>query len=400
MSHLDLLRLAAGAVRAHRLRSALTMLGIVIGVASVILLTSIGEGTRQYVLAELLQFGTDVIAIRPGRTSTTGLPGAIGATVRKLTLEDAQAMLRVPGVLRTLPLVIGNARVEAGGRGRSVLIAGVTSDFPTMWKVGVRQGTFLPPADARRGAAVTVLGPRLKSEIFGDANALGEYVRIGGQRFLVIGVMAPKGVVLGLDLDDRAYVPVASAQHLFNREGLVEMHLQFNPHMGEKAVTAGIEAALRARHGGEEDFTIVSQTDMLAVFDRVLAIVSAGVGAIGGISLLVGAIGILTMMWISVNERTAEIGLARALGATPGQLLRLFLFEASLLSLAGGVLGVAAGTGIAQALRLALPGLPVQTRPSYVVGAIAMSLAVGLASGVLPARRAAALDPVEALRTE
>lgn len=400
MSRLDLLRLAAGAVHAHRLRSALTMLGIVIGVASVILLTSIGEGTRQYVLAELLQFGTDLIAVRPGRTSTTGLPGAVAATVRKLTIEDAQAMLRVPGVLRTLPLVIGNARVEAGERGRSVLIAGVTADFPAMWKVGVRQGTFLPPGDPHRGSAVTVLGPKLKSEVFGNANALGEHVRIGGQRFLVIGVMAPKGVVLGLDLDDRAYVPVASAQRLFNREGLLEMHLQFNPQMREDAVTAAIKAALQARHAGEEDFTILSQTDMLGVFDRVLGIVSIGVGAIGGISLVVGAIGILTMMWISVNERTAEIGLARALGATPNQLLRLFLFEASILSLAGGVLGVAAGTGIAQALRLALPGLPVHTRPSYLVGAIAMSLAVGLASGVLPARRAAALDPVEALRAE
>lgn len=397
---LDILRLAFGAVRAHRLRSALTMLGILIGIASVILLTSIGEGTRQYVLAEFLQFGTDLIVIRPGKTMTTGIPGAIGSTVRKLTVEDAEALRRVAGVRNVLPIVIGNARVEVGSRGRSVFVPGVTPAFLPMWKVRVRQGAFFPDSDPRRGAPITVLGPTLKRELFGAGNALGEHVRIGGQRFLVIGVMAPVGVLLGIDVDDRAYVPVATAQDLFNREELTEIHLQFATHLGLQTVLGGIKQTLKARHGGEEDFTIVSQTDMIAIFDRVIGIISVGVAAIGGISLLVGAIGILTMMWISVNERTAEIGLAHALGATPAQILRLFLFEATLLSVAGGALGVAAGMGTAWALRLALPGLPVQTPVGYVVGAIAMSLAVGVASGVLPARRAAALDPVEALRAQ
>jgi putative ABC transport system permease protein len=400
MTELELLRLAAGAVRAHRLRSALTMMGILIGIASVILLTSIGEGARQYVTKEFLQFGTDVIIVRPGRTITTGIPGAVGATVRKLTIDDGEAMLRVAGVEKVLPIVIGNARVEAEGRGRSVFICGVTPDFLPVWKVAVRQGLFFAGSDPRRGAPVTVLGPTLKRELFGEANALGEHVRIAGKRFLVTGIMEPKGVLLGLDVDDRAYVPVATAQNLFNREGLTEVHLQFSTRLPETTVRAGITQAMKARHGGDEDFTIVSQTEMLAIFDRVIGIISVGVTAIGGISLVVGAIGILTMMWISVSERTSEIGLARALGATPSQLLRLFLFEASVLSLAGGMLGVAAGMGIAEALRLVLPGLPVHTPPHYVAAAIAMSLAVGLASGVLPARRAAALDPVEALRTE
>jgi putative ABC transport system permease protein len=397
---LEILRLAGGAVRAHRLRSALTMLGILIGIASVILLTSIGEGTRQSVLAEFLQFGTDVIVIRPGRTLTTGVPGALGATVRKLTIEDSEALRRVAGVEKTMPLVVGNGRVEAGERGRSVFILGLSPDFEQVWKVGVRQGAFLPAGDPRRGAPVAVLGPTLKREIFGSRNPLGEHVRIGGQRFLVIGVTEPKGVLLGLDLDDRVYVPVASAQRLFNRDELTEIHLIFNTRIGVQAAVAGIRRALEARHGGEEDFTIVTQTDMLAVFDRVLGIISLGVGAIGGISLVVGAIGILTMMWISVNERTAEIGLARAIGATPGQVLRLFLFEASLVSLAGGALGVAAGLGLAEALRLLIPKLPVHTPTGYVAAAIGVSLLVGLLSGVLPARRAAALDPVDALRAE
>jgi putative ABC transport system permease protein len=400
ISQLELLRLAGGAVVAHRLRSALTMLGVLIGIASVILLTSIGEGARQYVMAEFMQFGTDVIIVRPGRTITTGFPGAIGATVRKLTIDDGEALLRVPGVEKVLPISIGNARVEAEGRGRSVFICGVTPDFLPVWKVAVRQGAFFTGSDPRRGAPITVLGPTLKRELFGDGNALGEHVRIAGKRFLVTGVMEPKGLILGLDVDDRAYIPVATAQTLFNRDGLTEVHLQFATRLGESRVRAGIAAAMRARHGGDEDFTIVSQTEMLAIFDRVIGIISVGVSAIGAISLVVGAIGILTMMWISVNERTAEIGLARALGATSGQLLRLFLFEASLLSLAGGGLGILTGMAVAEALRLAVPRLPVYTPPEYVASAIAVSLAVGLVSGVLPARRAAALDPVDALRTE
>jgi putative ABC transport system permease protein len=400
MSRIELFRLALGAVVSHRLRSALTMLGILIGIASVILLTSIGEGTRRFVMAELLQFGTDVIFIRAGRITTTGPPTAILSTVRKLTIEDAIALRRVPGVLRSMPVVVGNARVEAGPRGRSIFVIGVTSDAPHAWKVGVGQGRFLPSGDPRRSGPMTVLGPRTKEELFGGANAVGEHVRIGGERFLVVGVMAPKGVLLGLDIDDRAYIPVASAQQLFNSDGLTEIHVQFATGLGVKTVSERITKTMKDRHSGEEDFTLISQTDMLSLFDRVLAIVSTGVTAIGGIALIVGAIGILTMMWISVNERTSEIGVARALGATPNQVMMLFLIEAAILSFAGGALGVAAGMGIAWSLQVAFPGLPVVARWGYVAAALAMSMAVGLLSGVVPARRAAALDPVEALRAE
>lgn len=399
MTDLDLMRLAGGAVRAHRLRSGLTMLGIMIGIASVILLTSIGEGTRRFVMAELLQFGTDVIFIRAGKITTSGPPTAILSTVHQITIEDAEALRRVYGVIRTVPISVGNARVEAGPRGRSVLIVGTTADAPPAWKVDIGIGRFLPPTDPRRGGPITVLGPRTKQELFGARNPIGEHVRIGGQRFLVIGVMAPKGVILGLDLDDRAYIPVSTALEMFNRDDLTEIHVQFATSAGVDAVSRGVTRVLSARHG-EEDFTLISQTDMLGLLDRVLGVVSAGVTAIGGISLVVGAIGILTMMWISVTERTSEIGVARALGATPEQVQRLFLVEAAILSLAGGALGVAAGMGVARALQLVVPGLPVQTRPGYIAGAIAMSLGVGLISGVLPARRAAALDPVEALRAD
>jgi putative ABC transport system permease protein len=400
MSWREFLRLSWGAVAAHRLRSALTMLGILIGIAAVILLTSIGEGTRRYVLDEFTQFGTNIMAINPGNTKTSGAPGALAGTIRKLTLGDAEALRRVPGVQNVVPVVMGMARVESGERGRSVFIYGVNSEMPAIWKINTRQGAFLPEMDLRRAAPLVVLGPKVKREIFDEANPLGRYVRIGGFRFQVIGIMEPKGQILGWDMDDAAYIPVASAQRVFNRDELIEIDVLFSQQMASDTVAREVKRVLIERHDDEEDFTITTQTEMLDVMDRVMGIVSVAVGGIGAISLVVGAIGILTMMWISVNERTTEIGLAKAIGAGSGQILGLFLIEAAMLSLVGGILGVAAGIGVARAIKLALPGFPVHTPLRYVIAALLVSLAVGLLSGALPARRAAGLDPVEALRAE
>jgi len=396
----DLLRLAVAAVTAHRLRSALTTLGIVVGIASVILLTSLGEGTRRYVLSEFSQFGTHLLAVSPGRVKTQGIPGAVGGTTHLLTVEDAEAMRRVPGVVKTVPVSFGTARVVAGERARSVVIYGVTADATDVWRYRVAQGRFLPEGDPRQGAPLAVLGPKLKRELFGESNPLGERIRIGEFRFLVIGVLEPKGQFLGFDIDDAAYIPVASAKSLFGREDLVEIDALFSPNLPAERIIEGIRQLLVSRHGGEEDFTITTQNEMLGVLDRVLSIISLAVGGIGAISLLVGAIGILTMMWISVGERTGEIGLARAVGASRGQILGLFLVEAALLSAAGGVAGLCAGIGIGKLLASLVPGLPFRTPPLYVVAAMAVSLAVGLLSGVLPARRAASLDPIESLRAE
>ncbi len=396
----DLLALAVKAVVAHRLRSALTTLGIVVGIASVILLTSLGEGARIYILTEFTQFGTNLLTVTPGRVQTGGMPGSVLGTIRKLTIEDAEAIRRAPGVVSVVPVSFGNARVEAGERARSVFIYGVTSDVPDVWRFAVGQGRFLPPGDPRRGEPLVVLGPKLKREIFGELNPLGEHVRIGGRRFLVIGVMAPKGQFLGFDIDDSAYVPVSAALSLFNRDELIEVDVLFTSHIPEKSIVDGIRKIMLERRDQKEDFTITTQTEMLDVMNRILTIVSVAVGGIGGISLVVGAIGILTMMLISVGERTAEIGMAKAIGASPTQILLLFLFEASLLSLAGGVLGIGIGMGLAYLIQLIFPGLPFHTPPEFVVAALLVSFAVGLASGVLPARRAAALDPVEALRAE
>ena len=397
----DLMAFAWGAVTGHRLRSALTMIGIAIGIAAVILLTSIGEGTRVFVLGEFTQFGMNLIAINPGKSSTTGgSPAALAGTIRKLTIEDAEARRRLPQVEASMPVAFGNARGEHDQRGRRVLIYGVTSEMLRVWKFGVRMGRFLPEGDPRQGSSVAVLGIKVKRELFGEANPLGERIRIGGRPFRVIGVTEPKGQFLNFDLDDTVFVPVATAMQLFDRDDLIEIDVVYRSGRFTQQVADNVRRVLLERHDGEEDFTITTQESMLEILDNILVVITAGVAAIGGISLVVGAIGILTMMWISVNESTAEIGLLRALGARRGLVLRFFLLQAALLSTAGGALGLGAGIGIALLLRLALPGLPVSIPPEYVLGALALSFTVGLLSGVIPARRAAGLDPIEALRAE
>ncbi len=396
----DLLRLAMGAIAGHRLRSILSMVGIAIGIAAVILLTSIGEGTRRYILAQFSQFGTNLIAIHPGKAKTSGMPGVFGGTTHHLTIDDAEALARIPGVDRVVPSAFGTARIEAGSRARNIAVNGVTPDVQTVWKFNPRLGGFWPESDPRRGAPLTVLGPKLARELFGETSPLGEFVRIGGTRFRVVGVMESKGEMLGFDLDDTAYVPVATAMQIFNLLDLGEIDLTYTPAEATPRIEAAVKRVLRARHDDEEDFTVTTQQAMLDVFGNVMGMVTMAVGAIAGISLVVGAIGILTMMWITVRERTEEIGLVRAIGASATQVAGLFLIEAAAVALLGGIVGVTIGLGLGAALRWFVPGLPVETPLSFVLLALGVSFAVGLLSGVLPARRAARLDPIEALRAE
>lgn len=399
MRLIDLSSFAAGAVTAHRSRSLLTALGIAVGIAAVVLLTSIGEGVHRFVLAEFSQFGTNIIVVTPGKTETFGLSGAQISNVRPLSLEDAAALARIDQVTAVMPVVQGNAEVEFDGRTRRTMILGVGAELPRVWTMKVSAGRFLPPDDQRAPRAFVVLGAKVRSELFGERNPLGQRVRVGGDRYRVIGVMDSKGQFLGFDLDDAVYVPAGKALELFNRESLMEIDLVYRGAGSVDSVRASIQRLLRSRHGSE-DFTVTTQQQMLDILGSVLDVLTFAVAALGGISLFVGGVGILTIMTIAVRERRAEIGLLRAIGARRGQVLLLFLLESLLLSAAGGLAGLALGLGIALALTLIAPALPVHPSLQYALLAELLAVVIGLAAGVLPARHAASLQPLEALRAE
>ena len=395
----DFIRLTGTSLLAHKLRSFLTMLGITVGITAVVLLTSIGEGLYRFVLAEFNQFGTTLVAINPGRVTTLGMTTGVFGSTRPLTIEDAEALKRLPYAKSVVALTQGNAEVEGNNRTRRTTIYGAGSEFPKTFSINVRAGRFLPDDDPTAPRAFAVLGYKVKQELFGNINPLGERIRIGGDRYRIIGVMEPKGQVLGFDLDDTVYIPAARGLDLFNREGLMEIDVLYTEGTSIERVTSGIKRILENRHGGE-DFTITTQEQMLEVLGSILNVLTFAVAAIGSISLFVGGIGIITIMTISVNERTTEIGLLRALGAKQSQVLSLFLGEAIVLSAIGGACGLVLGIGIAQLLHYALPTLPVHTPWTFVLLAESLAVFIGIIAGVLPAKRAAKLDPVEALRSE
>jgi putative ABC transport system permease protein len=395
----DLLSFISKSVFSHRLRSSLTSLGIGIGVAAVVLLTSIGEGLHEYMLAQFTQFGTNIVAINPGKSATMGTPTGVFNTQRPLTIADAEALKRVPFVENTVPAVQGNASVKGNGRERRTMVSGVGPEWPAVVAFNTALGEFLPYDDPSAPRALAVLGSKLRDELFGTKNPLGELIRIGGDRYRVVGVMESKGTVLGFDLDDAVYIPAARGLELFNRESLIEIDVLYSSNASADEVVAGIERLLIARHGGE-DFTVTTQQQMLDVLGSVLGVVTFAVGALGSISLLVGGVGIFTIMTIAVRERTTEIGLLRAVGAVRRQIRDVFMGESVLLAGFGGLGGLLLGAGIVEILSLTFPALPLRLSLPYIIAAEAVALLIGLIAGVLPARNAAGMDPVEALRTE
>lgn len=399
MQRADFIKFTGQSIFAHRMRSTLTALGIGIGVMAVVLLTSIGQGVNRYVVEQFTQFGTTTLGIQPGKSNTFGISASVINSVRPLSLEDAEAIQRAPYVLHSVPVVAGSASVEAGGRERNVSVYAVGPDFDLAFKFNVSIGSFLPPDDFERARPVAVLGSLVAAELFGSRNPLGERIRVGGERYRVVGVMESKGDMLGIDLDDTVYIPAGRGLDLFGREGLHEIDALYAENAPVDEVIAGVRRILVARHGAE-DFTIISQQQMLDVLGSIIDVLTLGVAALGGISLLVGGVGIFTIMTIAVRERTQEIGLLRAIGATRSRVARLFVGEAMLLSGLGGVLGLALGMTIVGAVALTLPAMPVQISPLYVGMSELISIVIGLVAGLLPARHAADLEPLDALRTE
>jgi putative ABC transport system permease protein len=395
----DLFRLTTSSFLTYRMRSFLTGLGIAIGIAAVILLTSIGEGLHQFVLSEFSQFGSNIISVQPGKTQTQGGNIGVLGSVRPLSLDDADLLRHLPYIENVNPSVMGNAELRANGKTRRTTIFGEGRNFAAAFTMKVQTGSFWPDEDNAQARAFVVLGAKVRQELFSGENPLGQYLRVGGQRYRVIGVMEPKGQVLGLDLDDAVFIPAARAMELLNRPGLMEVQVSYRAGVDVDVVIRTIIERLKDRHGSE-DFTLISQAQALDVLNSVLNVITFAVGALGGISLLVGAVGILTIMTMAVTERTAEIGLLRALGAREQQVLLLFLGEAILLSALGGIMGLAVGIGIAQTVHFFAPSFPVHTPWLYVFIAEFSAITIGLIAGVAPAMRASRLDPVEALHAE
>lgn len=379
-------------------KSLLTALGIGIGIAAVSLLTSLGSGLQLYMLDQFSMFGTRIIAVNPGKDITHGIGGLL-SSVRPLSLGDAQALDSLPGVAFVVPVVQGVGAIEYGNRQRNSDILGVGAQMSKAWQFKVSMGRFLPEDSNSHSRPYAVLGYTMKQELFANTNPLGKTIRVGGLRFKVIGVIEKKGQMLGLDMDDIVYIPTDKALQLFNREGLMEIDITFNTATTSAQLAEWVKRVLIERHG-DEDFSITTQDEMLLTMGNVLNVLTIGVAALGSISLFVGAVGIATIMTTTVRERSAEIGLLRAVGASQRQVLGLFLGEAVLISLLGGVIGLTLLAAIAAALSLFIPALPLALHPFFLILALLASAVIGLLAGVIPAYHASRLNPIDALRAE
>ena len=392
----DQLRFAVRAATGTPLRTLLMVVAMSIGVAAVVVLTALGDGARRYVMAEFSALGTNLVIVLPGRSETGGFNPAnvISNTPRDLTVADAESLLRLPSVERVAPLVVGNSEAAFSGRLREVMIIGTTASYFRLRQLPLAQGSYLPE-DSRVSAAV--IGAALRTELFGNEGAIGRMLRVGDRRYRVVGVLAASGQGMGFNVDELVFIPVDSALAMFNSSSLFRIIVEVRSREAIPATRDRVEKALAARHDGELDFTVITQDAVLATFDKILGTLTIAVGGIAAISLAVAGILVMNVMLVSVTQRTGEIGLLKAVGAS-GRTIRIaFLTEAALLSTAGALVGFALGHLGAWTLRLTYPALPAYPPDWAVAAALCTAIVTGLIFGVLPARRAAALDAVNAL---
>ncbi|HIF19657.1 MAG TPA: FtsX-like permease family protein [Gammaproteobacteria bacterium] len=396
----DIILFSSYSVISQKMRSFLTSLGIAVGVVCVIFLTGLGQGLQDYIVSQFTQFGTNIIGISPGKEQTMGLPLGVFGTVRPLSFEDAEALERLPVVETVVPVSGGGGEIESADRMRRSMVIGTGSDYDII--VGAENtmfGEYLPDDNPKTPRAYAVLGPKLKEELFGTNNPLGLTVRVNSVRFRVVGVLPAKGDFLGMDLDDAIYIPIAKFNSMFNRDGFQEIDVIHKDGVTADEAVASIKRLLISRHGGD-DTTITTQADMLETLGDIMKWLKFTVAAFGGISLLVGGVGIFTIMTVAVNERTSEIGVLRALGASRKRIQDVFLLESIFLAILGALLGLSIGF-LAINIALAIyPDMPIAVAWEYIVYAVIISLFIGLVAGYLPARAAAQLDPIEALRTD
>lgn len=401
MPLLELLLTALDTLRANKVRAVLTTLGVIIGVLSVILLVSLGEGARQYLSETFAGLGSNLLQVAPGRRETKGFGAPPVGTVHKLTREDELALRhRAVAVDGVSGVVNGGGTIRYQNRRRDTLVLGVGARFDEIRQMRVDQGHFFAEDDIEAHRRHCILGRTVVGELFGDENPLGKAIKVADSEFRVVGLMEHKGTTLGFDMDDIVFIPETTAMDLFATEGLTNILVRARDKVSVEPAMEEISDILRRRHNELTDFTIVSQDDMLATVNGIMATMSLMLIAIASISLLVGGIGIANIMLVSVRERTREIGVRRAVGAKRRHILIQFLLEAVVISLLGGIVGLTIGVVIIYGGRLLLPSLPMHLSLDVVAMAVGFSALVGVLSGVVPAQRAANLDPVEALRYE
>ncbi len=413
----EAIRLSLRALAVNKLRSALTMLGIIIGVGAVITLLSVGQGVQDYIAKQLQSVGTNLLFVVPG--SLTGGASATRTGARPLlTLSDAQALadpFNVPDVVRVAPELMSSATVTYGKRNIRTTVSGVTPAYEIVRNSPVAYGNYISDADQNGRTRVAILGSSAATRLFEDAYPIGETIRINNIPFKVIGVLAAKGAGGGMgggNQDDIVQVPLGTAhQRLFprsrNAKGEPLLSVIYTQVVSEERMAAAsdeITLVLRDRHQiayqQEDDFSVINQQDLLAIFGQITSVLTVFLGAIAGISLLVGGIGIMNIMLVSVTERTREIGLRKAVGAKRRDILSQFLIESVILSVIGGVVGILLGAGGALAISRLQNDLTAVVTAQSVLLATGFSAAVGLFFGIYPATRAARLHPIEALRYE
>jgi len=414
MNLVEAMRMALRSIVANKMRASLTMLGIIIGVSAVIALVSIGRGSQEAAASRIAALGSNLLFVNPGATSDAGVRGAQG-TVATLTLDDAEALADpslAPAVAAVAPQAQTSAQVVFGGQNTNTQIQGVTPEYQFVRSYPVAAGAFISPVDMQNKSAVAVLGSRVASTLFGQMSPVGQAVKIGGSQFTVIGVLQSKGGTGFGSADDVVLVPITTMQYRLSagRTAAGELsvrviNVQVVSAKEMDAAAQQIASILRERHRivGADDFTISSQQEILQTLQDTTQVWVVFLGIIASISLLVGGIGIMNIMLVSVTERTREIGIRKAVGAKRRDILLQFLVESALLSLGGGVIGLLAGLGVSHLVSgLSLGGLAIQTVMSADIALLAVSVAVGIGIvfGLYPAYRAARLNPIEALRYE
>lgn len=388
-----------GALRGYPTRTFLMLIAMAIGVSAVVVLTSLGEGARLYVMDRFASLGTNLVFVFPGRSETAGINPTtlMGETPRDLTLDDALALTRSYNVRRVAPINVGSADVRYSGRSREVVVFGTNHEMLTIRHWELSQGRFLPEMDLDRASPVAVIGSEIRDELFGAERALGQWLRIGDRRFRVIGVMASEGRSIGVDVQELIMIPIASAQQIFNTSSVFRILVEVKTRNAIEPVKRFIIDTLQERHQGKKDVTVITQDAVLETFDRILGALTYALGGIAAVSLAVAGILIMNVMLVAVSQRTAEIGLLKALGASPRQIIVLILAEAFLLSSLGAVVGFLLGQLGSWSIRYAFPVLPAYAPAWAIVIALAVAVITGLLFSLMPARRAARLDPVLAL---